>query len=147
MTSKKLIGIVTLGVIFFVLFIFQSKQTDFKQLKISNTTIEVEIVDTPSARTQGLSGRGSMLSDRGMFFVFEKDDVYGIWMKDMRFGLDIIWIDSDFKIVHIEEDVLPETYPKVFHPDAQSLYVLEVNRGFVKEHTIKIGDVAKFVKN
>lgn len=146
MLSKRLIIILITLIVFLFYLDFESEKRGFSELKIGDSVIQVEIADTPDARTRGLSGRGSLVSDTGMFFVFDRDDFYGIWMKDMRFGLDIIWIDSNFKIVHIEEGVIPETYPKVFYPTMPVLYVLEVSQGFVKEHKINIGDDVILIK-
>ena len=44
---------------------------------------------------KGLSGRDNLADDEGMFFVFEKSDIYPFWMKDMKFAIDIIWIMED----------------------------------------------------
>jgi uncharacterized membrane protein (UPF0127 family) len=113
-------------------------------VEISNKTIQIELADTPALRTLGLSGRDSLAPDHGMLFVFEKPDRYGFWMKEMNFSIDIIWIDASKKIVHIEERVSPESYPKIYIPDAQALFVLEVPAGFVTENKIRVGDEVKF---
>lgn len=113
-------------------------------LTIGQKTIEIDLADTSALRTLGLSGRDSLAPDHGMLFVFEKPDRYGFWMKEMNFSIDIIWIDVSKKIVHIEERVSPESYPKIYIPDAQALFVLEVPAGFVTENKIRVGDEVKF---
>jgi len=102
--------------------------------------IKVRVVDNPEERAKGLSGTEILGEKEGMFFVFEEEDKYGIWMKDMKYPIDIIWFDSYGSIVHIEEKVSPNTYPKVFKPTVKSKYVLEVNSGFVEKNNIKVGD-------
>lgn len=57
--------------------------------------IKAEVVDNEEARMKGLSGRDNLADDEGMFFVFEKSDIYPFWMKDMKFAIDIIWIMED----------------------------------------------------
>lgn len=103
-------------------------------------------MDTATGRQNGLSHRRPLSSDEGMLFVFEKEGFYGFWMKDMLFSIDIIWIDANLKIVHIENNVSPQTYPKVFRPTSKSLYVLEILAGQSEISNIKIGDSVKILK-
>ena len=73
-------------------------------------------------------------------FVFDQLDFHGIWMKDMKFPIDIIWLDDTQQVVTIKTYISPDSYPEVFRPTQESLYVLEVPAGFVKTAEIKIGD-------
>ena len=96
-------------------------------------------MDDDSERERGLSGRESLEREKVMLFVFEEETYPGIWMKDMAFPIDIAWIDKNGAIVHIERNVSPKTFPKVFFPPAKSLYVLEANAGFFESHGLKVG--------
>ena len=102
-------------------------------------TITLLIATTPAEHELGLGGISSLASTSGMFFVFDKPDDYGFWMKDMEFSLDIIWLDQSFKIIHIEHDLSPSTYPKVFLPGSPAKYVIEVNAGMAKKFSLAIG--------
>lgn len=113
-------------------------------LKVGNATLNIEIAKTDAERTQGLSGKKELAQDAGMLFVFEKKGYYGFWMKDMNFLIDIAWLDENKKIIHIENAVGPETYPKVFNSASPSLYVLETASGFLEQNNIKIGDSVAF---
>lgn len=115
-----------------------------KTLSIGETVINVEIVDTESLRMQGLSGRTHLDQNTGMLFIFEKAGDHGFWMKDMNFAIDIAWLDENKKIAHIESEVAPETYPKIFRSPGPSLYVLEVPSGFLAENNVQIGDQVAF---
>src|SRR3989338_6103217 len=106
--------LLTLIVIFLLAFSFFVKKNNISSLILGEKEFSVEVVDSDFARGRGLSGRSALLENQGMFFVFEKESDYGFWMKDMLFPIDIIWIDKNFKINHIENEVKPETYPKVF---------------------------------
>jgi len=75
-----------------------------------------------------------------MLFIFDNESLHGIWMKDMNFAIDILWIDEGYKVVDIKKDAKPESYPEVFIPEVPSKYVLEVNAGFLEENDIEIGD-------
>ena len=107
---------------------------------VPGNTITLLISTTPAEHELGLSGIRSLSSTSGMFFVFDKPDDYGFWMKDMKFPLDIIWLDQDFKIIHIEHDLSFATYPKVFLPGSLAKYVIEVNAGFADKFSLAIGE-------
>ncbi len=113
------------------------------KVTIGSTTISVEIARTPQERAQGLSHRTSLDENRGMLFLFEKPDLYAFWMPNMKFPIDIIWIDTNNTIVDIHENVPPlqnELYPTYYKPQHPAISVLEVNAGFGKRHNIKTGD-------
>jgi uncharacterized membrane protein (UPF0127 family) len=152
--KKKIIVLLVLLFVAFILLSTQEKpqkENSFKQsvsnieessavLNLSGNEISVEIVDTEELRTKGLGGREILEDNTGMFFVFNYSDKYGIWMKDMKFAIDILWIDEDGIIVDIKENISPETYPEVFYPSVKARYVLEVNEGFVKEKGVGVGE-------
>lgn len=102
--------------------------------------IRAEVADDEDERFLGLSGRDSLAVDRGMLFIFEKPDVNGIWMRDMRFAIDAVWLDSGKKVIAVERNVSPESYPKVFGPSGDSLYVIELEEGRASELDIKLGE-------
>lgn len=127
-------------------FLFFSKSEKVNTVIFGEKTYFVEISDTNTERQRGLSFHTPLTSDEGMLFVFEKEDFHGFWMKDMLFSIDIIWIDANLRVVHIEREVSPETYPKVFRPESKSLYVLEILAGQSEINNIKIGDSLKILK-
>lgn len=104
----------------------------------------VEIADTYSKRIKGLSGREFLPENTVLLFVFDEPGYPGIWMKDMKFPIDILWLQgslsSTLKIVHIEKDISPQTYPTIFYPTALSTHVLEANTGFADVFNLKVGD-------
>lgn len=111
-----------------------------KYLVVGDKDIAIDIADNREERALGLGGRESLDKDSGMLFIYPRSGDYDIWMKDMNFSIDIIWIDSRFNIVHIEENISPDTYPDSFSSPKKAKYILEVNSGFVKENFIKISD-------
>lgn len=104
------------------------------------------VVDTPELRQKGLGGRTSLASDEAMLFIFESDDRYAFWMKDMLFPIDIIWISADNLIVDFVENISPDTYPESFAPKTNARMVLEVQAGVVQKNNFKIGDRVNIVK-
>lgn len=110
--------------------IFIKTPMGFIQAVISSTTKDVE---------KGLSGQKDMPFDQGMLFVFSKPAAYGFWMKDMNFSLDFIWMTSDKTVIGVEKNVTPQTYPKVFYPNGEIRYVLELNSGAASNYGIATG--------
>jgi len=99
------------------------------RVHIGEHTFIAEVADTESLREQGLGGRAGLPKGRVMLFVFDTPDSWGIWMKDMRFALDIVWARSDGTIINIERNVLPESYPHVYYPRESAAYVVEFPAG------------------
>ena len=114
------------------------------EITIKDASLNVEIARTAEAQARGLSGRESLKEDQGMLFDFETSDIYKFWMKDMKFPIDMIWFDEDRRVVYIQEDATPESYPESFGPNENTKYVLEVVSGFTKKYNIQIGDEMVF---
>lgn len=115
-------------------------------ISIVGEEINVRVAETPAEREKGLSGVSYLAQNSGMLFKFETPGLHGIWMKDMKIPLDIIWFDKNMRVVHIEERVEPNTYPYIYKPSTNSLYVLEVPTGFVEFSDVKIGSEFSFLK-
>ncbi len=113
-------------------------------ITINNVPIEVELAETPAQWEQGLSGRTELLPQTGMLFVFNKEDYWQIWMKDMNFPLDIIWLDVSGKIITIEKNVSPQTYPKTFTSKSPALYVIELAAGTADRDGFSVGNQVNF---
>ncbi|MBP6857738.1 MAG: DUF192 domain-containing protein [Candidatus Pacebacteria bacterium] len=128
------------GALLLVLFLLLNKQLNTRNMSvnsiydttisISGVKIPVTIADTDEQREQGLSNTQYLEPNTGKLFVFNNPGDYGFWMKDMNYPIDIIWIDKNTKIIGISKDLRPETYPEIFYPPSEVVYVLEVNAGF-----------------
>lgn len=108
--------------------------------------LTVEVADTDAARAQGLSGRESLLPGHGMLFTFERPGQYQFWMKDMRFGLDFVWLAGG-QVAEVTENVLPPTLEKPdpvrLWPKAPVTSVIEVPAGWVQAQGVAVGDEIK----
>ena len=119
-------------------------------ITVENLMYAVEVVDTPDSITQGLSGR-EQIGSQGMLFLFGRSQQANFWMKDMKFNLDLVWI-NDEKIVGITNNVLhpkPNTpdsqLPTYFSPQVVDM-VLEVPAGFAQEEGWQTGNQIDFLK-
>lgn len=111
-------------------------------VSIEEAFFTVTIADEPHEWRQGLSNTSPLADQTGLLFVFADEDRYGMWMKDMNYALDIIWIDDDLTVVHVEENVTPDTYPKVFSSPEPARFVLEVPAFTAETFKIEAGDTA-----
>lgn len=135
--------VVSLGILVFCIVSKRSDNLD-TFVEINKETLQVKIATTSQEKEKGLCCRDSLPQNEGMLFVYDQPTDLRFWMKDMRFPLDMIWIDHNKKIVHIEQDVKPSSYPKVFSAKTLAQYVLETNANYVSKHNIKVGDAVSF---
>lgn len=110
------------------------------------TPLRVTVLTEQAELVRGLSGRESLGPTEGMLFVFSKDDYHGIWMKDMLFPIDIVWVNRDGVIVDIAQSVRPDTYPTVFEPSVPARFVIETNAYFTDSFGIRKGDTVQLPK-
>ncbi|MBI5134934.1 DUF192 domain-containing protein [Candidatus Uhrbacteria bacterium] len=108
-------------------------------VSIGGTTITVTLATSPTQRERGLSGRARLEPNNGMLFVFDAEGSHGIWMKDMNFAIDVLWLDNTGTIVDIAENVSPATFPMVFKPNTPARFVLELPALFAQNHSVKVG--------
>ncbi len=108
-----------------------------KTITSGDISIVADVADTDALRIKGLSDRKSIGENEGMLFIFPKSDFYGFWMKDMRFSIDIIGLDSKKRAIWLEEYMTPWSYPEVFTPPRPVQYVLEVKSGTIKNLKIE----------
>src|SRR5258708_9701673 len=103
MTLRKIIILVFILVVVIVGFVFirsylQTHSYPFfktSTVSIDNHTYTVIVVKTDKERQVGLSERQSLSLDQGMLFTFDKPDLYLFWMKNMKFPIDIIFINNN----------------------------------------------------
>jgi len=85
--------------------------------------------DSTQEHTQGLSNMKMLDENTVMLFIFEKPDYYGIWMKDMLFSIDIVYLDENYTVINYFDNVLPESYPDTYYPEKPAKYVIEMASG------------------
>ena len=117
------------------------------KVSIEGYELSAEIPVTGELMSKGLSVKNQLRENESMLFVFEEPLRHTFWMKDMKFPIDIIWLDSNSKIVHIEENLMPCPLVLIcpsYAPNADSQYVLETIAGFAQRHNISLGTTIKF---
>jgi uncharacterized membrane protein (UPF0127 family) len=122
-----------------------NKDVNYVTVEIGYMKIKAEVADSFVKQAKGLMFRNELAEDEGMLFVFNKSGYHSIWMANMRFPIDIIWMNESKHVVTIKKDAQPCTIScENYRPSEPARYVLEVNSGFASKHAIKNGSVAEF---
>lgn len=121
--------------------------SDSGKIIYNKETWPVQIARTEASRVRGLSNVRFLDRQTGLLFAFDDMNYRQFWMKDMLIYLDVIFIDENWKIVLIEENLSPATFPKVFGDKVKSKYVLEINGGEAEVYGLKVGDQLIFMNN
>lgn len=106
--------------------------------------LNLEIADSEMERVEGLSDRDELPVQDGLLFIFDTAGQHCIWMKDMRFPIDIVWLDEDKRIVMIKSEVSPETYPDSFCNEQPAKYVIEINARVSSALRLRTGQRVSF---
>jgi uncharacterized membrane protein (UPF0127 family) len=116
-----------------------------REVCFKNFCLNAEVAASEEEKSRGLMFRDSLAVDQGMLFIFDNEYQPSFWMKNMRFPLDIIWINSEKKVVDITRNV-PACRDECagFTPKARVKYVLEINAGLAQKYAIEIGDTLTF---
>lgn len=125
---------------FRVVFEFATRQT----VHIGGQAIKVRLANTPESRERGLSGTDKLASKEGLLLVFDHSAKWDIWMKDMHYNIDVVWLDADKKVVDVLPNLSPDTYPHKFQPQEDARYVLELPAGFAAQYGVMYGTLAVF---
>ncbi len=150
------IGAIVLLAVYVIAFIIPTstdsvtEETEYKFMKEGSLTftdslnnpitkIDMEIADTDFDRQLGLMYRKSMEMDQGMLFIFPVQEMQSFWMRNTFIPLDMIFVNSDKKIVTIHKNtqILSDQSYASTEP---AQYVVEVVAGFTDKFSIKVGD-------
>lgn len=110
-------------------------------------SVTAELAKTEEERALGLMFREKINEDQGMLFIFDHEGIYSFWMKNMKFSIDILWLDKEKRIIHIEENVpaCPKEPCPTYSPQSPAAYVLELKAGSVAKHQLKLLDKLEFI--
>ena len=108
-----------------------------------NITFNVEVAKTIEERRIGLMYRKKLSNNEGMLFIFPREKIIQLWMKNTYIPLDVIFISENKVIVDIKKNMekLSETIVK---SKVKSRYALEFNAGLINKLNIEIGDKVLF---
>ena len=111
-------------------------------ITINGFKLTADLALTNEQIEKGLSVKDKLKENEAMLFVFGESAKRSFWMKDMKFPIDIIWLDSDGNVVHIEQNLQPCVSVLIctsYSPNIESQYVLETVAGFTQRHNVSVG--------
>jgi hypothetical protein len=110
--------------------------------------IQAEVLVRPEDMARGMMFRDSLAPDHGMLFVHPQPAYYKYWMFQVRIPLDMIWMDSDRRIVEISADTPPCKTARDLCPTygghARAQFVLELAGGMAAKYGLKTGGRIEF---
>ena len=110
--------------------------------------LAVEIVSSPKQQQKGLMFRSVVPPDTGMLFVYDKTDYQQIWMKNVPFSLDVVFMDENRKITQIERNIpgsTPDTPDdKIQRANGRGKYIIELAGGEAERLKLKKGMTLNF---
>jgi uncharacterized membrane protein (UPF0127 family) len=108
-----------------------------------NDTVHAEVANTSALRSQGLMYRDAVPDGTGMVFVFDGEAERSFWMQNTFVALDVAFIDSNFRVVDIQQ-MEPESTE--IHDGARpAMFALEVRQGWFAENGITVGDRCEMI--
>lgn len=114
-----------------------------KIIKLNNKSINVEIADTQKKRNRGLMNRSKLEKNHGMLFIFKDELTRSFWMKNTFIPLDIAFFNKDKTLIEVSQMIPMKSVmdKKTFQYESKkkAMYVLEVNKGWLKSNGIKLG--------
>lgn len=148
-TLKKIWNIL-LSCLAFFLVLFSAEAGREKYIKIffpNGVSITAELAISVEERQRGLMFRDKLNPDQGMLFIFKEENFHSFWMKNMKFSIDILWLDQKKRIVHIERHVPPCKNPPCvsYSSEIPAMYILELRAGSVDENKLKLFDRLEFI--
>lgn len=137
---KKIIIISAIALIVLSVFYYLRHPLGVK-VDINNHVFSVDVAVTTPEKELGLGNRNTLEPNRGMLFVYDHKERFSYWMKNMRFPIDILWIE-DNTIVYITKNISVDTMLplKIYSPKVPVNKVLELNAGICDQYSIRVGD-------
>ena len=107
--------------------------------KTSKYTFNIELAISPQERSKGLMNRSNIRQNEGMLFIYPKNQIIKMWMKNTLIPLDMIFIKDNGEIEKIFKMTIPKDLT-VLGPEIKLKAVLEINGGLTTYLDIKKGD-------
>jgi uncharacterized membrane protein (UPF0127 family) len=122
----------------------KNRNLDFTRgtIVINNHSISTEIAETPAERQRWLTFRTEQLPlNSSLLLVYDKPDLYSLWLLNIQFNLDLIWLDNSGNIVYMKQNAVPcsnmlDATKCTYKNTIPTKYILAATSGFIKYHKI-----------
>ncbi|MCL5239288.1 MAG: DUF192 domain-containing protein [Candidatus Marsarchaeota archaeon] len=127
--------------------ILQAHPYEKKSVTVRGRRLRLDVADTFLKKMVGLMHRESMGKVDGMLFRISEPGIVSaaITMMDMKFSIDIVWLNSEKRVVDIARNARPSrSMFGSYKPRSAASYVLELKAGEAKRLGIKQNDLFRF---
>lgn len=146
---KLIVGLVLLTVFAAAYFvILPNLPQSTTDLRLGDGFFRASIAANDNDRTKGLSGVTQLAPNQALLMAYPAEGEWGIWMKDMKVPIDIVWLNKDKKVIYIVKNVSPDDSTfRTFVPKTPALYVVELPAGTIDSKAISTDSTAIFQIN
>ena len=131
----------------------KNKQIDFAEgtIRIDDDVIKVEIAESRADKQRWLMFREERLPlNSAMILVYEKSDLYSMWLLNIEYNLDLIWINENVNIVYIVKDAEPckntfDAASCTYKNTKAAKYIIAAASGFIEEHDITEKSIMRII--
>ena len=114
---------------------------------IDDTSILLEVADTPGELSKGLKFRKQLPQNTGMLFdLGKRHENVPFWMHQVKIPLDIVYLDNGV-ITHIAANSPPCNTPNPencpIYKAPSATHVIELNAGKATKLNLKVGDTVQ----
>ncbi len=126
--------------------LYRMQKYDTRTISIAGKRYSAIVADTSTKRAIGLMFRESLPEGSCMLFLFGGPGYHSIWMRNMKFPIDVAWLDKDGLVLDTKTNIKPcqslFDCPQ-YSPKVQAHYLIELNAGELMKNKIKEGSTAK----
>ncbi len=124
--------------IYLLKLLYKHQKYNSLKIRIGNVQLNALLTDTFIKSMLGLMFRKRLGEQECMLFLFKNKGRHSIWMKNMQFSIDVIWLDKNKKVIEYLENIQPCTTfnCKTYGKRNDSKYFIELNSGFIKKNNI-----------
>ena len=142
---KKILIIIGIVLLIILIYFALPQNNAYKSYAyINGQKFNIEIAKTDAEKEIGLSKYNKISDDFGMYFPFGSSNYYSFWMKDMKFPIDIIYLNKNEVVQIFKNAPIPnnrEDELEIYRNQNPADSVLEINANLSNKYSIKIGDI------
>jgi len=140
MYIKIIIIAILLVCINLVIFLQNKKNIEnFNNKNNKEINIDTIHLRTAEEKRKGLMFIKNLDYNKGALFEYDQEGIHCVWMKNTYIPLDLIYLNSEFEIVEMILNLKPHDLNTKCNIN-NAKFFLEVNKGFIKNNNLKIGD-------
>ncbi|HJT49731.1 MAG TPA: DUF192 domain-containing protein [Nitrososphaeraceae archaeon] len=131
----------------------KNKGLEFAQgkVEINGDLINVEIAKSSAEKQRWLMFRQEKIPlNSAMILVYDKPDLYSIWLLNIEHNLDLIWVDESGQIVYVVKDAPPckdilDPSSCTYKNTKPAKYIIAATSGFINRHKITMESKMKVI--